>query len=69
MVQYIYTNRRYHSVKNAGLSLKKIPHAWLPCAKTTLTPVMMLWRVKSVKLNIVKRIEGLEIKTLNREKM
>ena len=66
MVQYIYTNRRYHSVKKAGLSLKKIPHVWLPHAKTTLTPVMMLWRMMSVKLNIVKKIEGLEIITLNR---
>ena len=30
---------------------------------------MKIWRVMSVKLNIGKKIEGLEIITLNREKM
>ena len=30
---------------------------------------MKIWRVMSVKLNIGKKIAGLEIITLNREKM
>ena len=57
----------------SGLSLKKTPHLWLPHAKTTFyldleSHVMILWHVMSVKLNIGKKIAGLEMITLNREK-
>ena len=57
----------------SGLSLKKTPHLWLPHAKTTFyldleLHVMILWHVMSVKLNIGKKIAGLEMITLNREK-
>ena len=37
-------------------------------AITTKSPAM-LWHVMSVKVTIAKKIPGLEIRTLNREKM
>ena len=57
----------------SGLSLKKTPHMWLPHAKATFyldleSHAMILWHVMCVKLNIGKKIAGLEMMTLNREK-
>ena len=60
-----------------GLSLKKTSHVWLAHAKTTFycygmqleLHAIILLRVIKVKLNIGKKITGLQIITLNREKI
>ena len=61
----------------AGLSLKKTPHVWLLHAKTTYIVMacnsklhaMILWYVISVKLNMVKKISGLKMMTLDHGKI
>ena len=56
----------------SDLSLKKTPHVWLLHAKTFYCYVIlncMPGRVICMKLKIGKKITGLEMMTLNRERI
>ena len=59
----------------SGLSLKKTPHVWLAPKQHSIAMACnleshaILLRVINVKLNNGKKITGLEIITLNREKI
>ena len=67
-----------NNVTTPGLSLKKTLHVWLPHAKTRFYCSMVCgsklyaiisWPVIGVKLNIGKKITGLEIIALHCEKI